>query len=642
MSQVVTINWYPQARRTVVADHMRMQPRQELLDIWRAVLRTSWRRNDEKWQWAGRYAPNSIVDAEQLLCLFLPASQVEVFGVDEPDRTGEDMLEALLPLGGATEIPRQLIRVFSEYFERYTDPETGTPVFSGGSYFDSDGAGIDPTGEQRSLDIVDSFAMAVTLSLGVIGFARVYRNTTRRTDVREQITRLEDLASTRLTAAMVGLLRSFSVNVFDTNSDFGLNLLRMVNQNRLANRQVVSDLQQELRQTTASFREVLIGSGQVSDLDSPDRLFECGWSWGIVRDAPQIETTEKIGEQRDGVAEQAPVLYFTVIAMDALEELFSERTRILGLLNEEQQRLSRALQLRWDLTRSYWATVATFGRGTQWPIEDIPWRTTDGEESEYFTLQVTSLAVKGLTQQRGTDSDLVRIGNVLYELANRGRITRRTLAKERDPGLALHEPGVRLNLIGSETVSENAPRLTWLVREYAPLLLQRLTLIAGLLGDARQRGDLLELADRVWDHVVERRLTRGPARDLWDEPGGAFPELGLSGDERPTWYYTERVVQALVVTANVLDRPPLRSDRLNAIAFELLSEAEHLFDRELMRGSGAGGPVLEETIKKIRATLRRTREVLPDRPGTAAILASNVLELLDELSAGRQNASEVI
>jgi len=72
-----------------------------------------------------------------------------------------------------------------------------------------------------------------------------------------------------------------------------------------------------------------------------------------------------------------------------------------------------------------------------------------------------------------------------------------------------------------------------------------------------------------------------------------------------------------------------------------LSEAEHLFDRELMRGSAAGGPVLEETVRQIRATLRRTREVLPDRPGTAAVLASDVLRRLDELSAGRQNAIEV-
>ena len=619
-----------------------MQPRQELLDIWRAVLRSSWRRGDQKWIWGGRYASNSIGDAEQLLCLLLPASQVDVFGVDEPDRTGDDMLAALDALGGATEIPRRLISVLIEYYERYTDLETGTPIFSGGSYFDGADPGYEPTEDQRAFDIVDSFAMAVTLSLATIGFVRVFRNTTRRTDVREQTARLEEMASARLSAAMVGLLRSFSVNVFDTNSLFGRNILRMVNQGGQPTRQVVTELQQELRQTTASFREVLIGSGQVSDLDSPDRLFECGWSWGIVADAPQVETTLKIGDQRDGVAEDAPYLYFTVIAMDAIEDLFSERTRILGLLNEEQQRLSRALQLRSDLTRSYWATVATFGSGVQWPIEDIPWRTTDGEESEYFTLQVTSLAVKGFTQRRGADSDLIRIGSVLYELANRGRITRRPLAKERDPGLALHEPGVRLTLNGSDALHEGDGKLSWLVREYAPLLLQRLAGIAGLLSDARQRSNLLELADRVWDHLVERRLIEGPGRDLWDQPAGAFPELPVARQDLPTWYYTERVVQALVVTANVLDRPPLRSDRLTAIAFELLGEAEHLFDRELMRGSGAGGPVLEETIKQIRATLRRTREVLPDRPGTAAVLASNVLNLLDELSAGRQNASEVV
>src|SRR5262245_14847097 len=134
---------------------MRMQPRQELLDIWRAMLRTSWRRerDDEQWLWGGRYASNSISDAEQLLCILLPASQVEVFGLDEPDRTGEEMLSALQSLGGATEIPRRLIRVLSNYFERYTDADTGTPVFSGGSYFDADGSGAQPTEDQRALDI---------------------------------------------------------------------------------------------------------------------------------------------------------------------------------------------------------------------------------------------------------------------------------------------------------------------------------------------------------------------------------------------------------------------------------------------------------------------------------------------------------
>ena len=45
--------------------------------------------------------------------------------------------------------------------------------------------------------------------------------------------------------------------------------------------------------------------------------------------------------------------------MDGIQDLFSERTRILGLLDEEQQRLAQALQLRSDLTRQFWSRIAT-------------------------------------------------------------------------------------------------------------------------------------------------------------------------------------------------------------------------------------------------------------------------------------------
>ena len=259
----------------------------------------------------------------------------------------------------------------------------------------------------------------------MLGFLRVLRSAVRREESKAEIEALEGQASLRLSAAMVGLLRSFTVNAFDVDTQFGQALIRTVNQANLPQRQVVAQLRRELRQTIASFREILIGSGQVSNLDSPDRLFECGWSWGIVTEAPPIETEEPVGEQPKGAAQDAPYLYFTVIALDAIEDLFSERTRILGLLNDEQQRLSRALQLRWELTRSYWATVATFGDGHRWPLADIPWRTTDEDASDYYTLLVTSLAVKGLARERGSDTESARVGMVLTELANRARITRR-------------------------------------------------------------------------------------------------------------------------------------------------------------------------------------------------------------------------
>jgi hypothetical protein len=612
---------------------MRMQPRQELLDIWRAVARASWQK--DQWVWGGQVARNSISDAEQLLCLLLPASQVPVFTIDDPDRTGDDMLAALAPMGGATEIPRKLAGILLEYYKEYDD--NGTPLFSGGSYFGPSNEGVPPTEEQLRLDIVDSYAMSVTLSLATIGFVKVFRNATKRKVTLDQLEELADRASVRLTAALVGLLRSFSVNVFDADSATGKTLISTVNQENLPPREVAASLRTELRQTIASFREILIGSGQDPDLDSANRLFECGWSWGTVNGAPEVPTTDRIGLQRDGLAEQAPYLYFTIVALDAIEDLFSERTRVLGLLNEEQQRLSRALQLRSDLTRSYWATVATFGPGT-WPVEDPPWRTTDGESSDYFTLQVTSLAVKGLMARRGVDAELVRIGRVLTELANRSRLTRRP--DKVDPAVALHNPGVTLHLVGTEKL--NADRINWVVSEFAPLLLQRTANVAGLLTEARERATLLDTADRVWEHMLRRRLqntVRNAA--LWDDTSAAFPGFGLPEQHSPSWYITERVVQALVIAAGVLDRPPLRSLRLAEYAADLLNEAEQLFDRELMRGSASGLSLLGQ-IQAINANLRRARQVLADQPGTAAGLANKVLEQLNDLAAGRQNAKGVI
>lgn len=612
---------------------MRIQPRQQLLEIWAATVRASWDERARIWRWGGRDGSNSISDAEQLLCLLMPATQVSAFNLDRPDETADEMVRALRPLGNATEIPRTLISVLREYFTKYTG-EDGTPIFSGSTYFATSGPGT-PSKEQLKLDIVDSFAMSVTLSLAVLGFLRVLRAAVRRDESKQEIDALENQASVRLSAAMVGLLRSFTVNAFDIDSQFGQALVRTVNQNNLPQRQVVSQLRRELRQTIATFREILIGSGQVRDLDSPDRLFECGWSWGIVNEAPPIETDEPVGDQAKGVAQDAPYLYFTVIALDAIEDLFSERTRILGLLNDEQQRLSRALQLRWELTRSYWATVATFGDGRRWPLEDIPWRTTDEDASDYYTLLVTSLAVKGLVLERGSDTELSRVGLVLTELANRARITRRPF--DQDPSLALHSPGVQVTLIGSEELGDT--RLTWTVSEFAALLLQRSTVIAGLLNEAEQKARLLELADRVWDHLATRRLDTGRNRNLWDQPRKVFGQLTINHDQ-PSWYYTERVVQGLVTTANMLSRPPLRSTRLSDLANDLLSEAEHLYDLELLTGGGEAGPRMRETLKIARVNLQRAREIVQDRPGTAATLASTVLIALDELAAARRDVTE--
>ncbi len=609
---------------------MKIQPRQQLLDVWRAVANTSFQ--DGKWVWGGRDRTNSISDAEQLLCIMYPATVYPSFRLERPDETADDILDALAVLGDSTDIPRLLIKVATEYMERYTG-DRGTPIFSGEDYFAPHVSGTAPSLGQRNLDVVDSFSMSITLTLATIGFSRIFRNVIRREDLRQEVDKLEALASTRLSAAMVGLLRSFSVNVFDANSTAGRTLCRVINQSGLPERRIVEKLQRALVANRAGLRDLTFGLEQTTDIENPNRLFECGWSWGIIKDAPHIKTTEEIGPQPDGVAQAAPYLYFTVVALDGIADLFSTRTRVLGLLSEEQLRLANALQRRWDLTQSYWSTIASLG-ADRWPLEDIPWRTTDDEESDYFSLLVSSIVVQDLVERRGSDADLGRVGRVLEELASRSRITRRPLRD--DPAVQLHAPGLRIRLGGSEEAGEYP--IGWVVSNFAPLLLKRTVRIVELLGDTDLRGRLLALADDVWEHLLRRRLHDGPGRHLWDQPGEVFDRVSVR-HELQSWYHTERVVECLVAAVNMAGRAPLRSTRLTDMATDLLNEADHLFDRELLSWSGEAGPSMRSALQSVRANLRRAREILADRPGSATVLASEVLRDLDRLAAARQDVT---
>jgi len=64
---------------------MQIQPRQQLLDAWRATARLSY--PDSSWRFGGREGTNSISDAEQLLCLMAPATEVPIFRLDKPGVT---------------------------------------------------------------------------------------------------------------------------------------------------------------------------------------------------------------------------------------------------------------------------------------------------------------------------------------------------------------------------------------------------------------------------------------------------------------------------------------------------------------------------------------------------------------------------
>jgi len=618
---------------------MEIQTRRHILEIWRAAV--SYCFPDGKWNWGGhRSARNSISDAEQLLTILYPATAIDSLKIDRVDQTADDVLDSLRAMGNALDIPRRLIAVLTEYMRTYTID--GTPDFSGNSYFDvleEDGAA--PKSEQLRLPVVDSYSMSISLCLASLGFLQVYREGVKTPRMQREVDDLEKLASTRLSAAMVGLLRSFTINTFLPTDPPGETMCRMINQGNIPSENLVHDLLDELLEVRSSLqKELTLGLSQVADeLENPGRLFECGWSWGVVDGAPQIDSTDDIGGQPAGTADARPYLYFTVVALDGIQDVFSERTRILGLLSEEQQRLASALQLRWDLTRQFWSKVATFGAGRRWPMEDLPWTTSDGAESDYFSLLLTSIVIEGAGRERGLSVDVERVGRLLEELADRGRITRRPIAV--DPAISLHIPGMRLRLYGSEKVAEG-PLLQWTVSSYASLVLKRLLRVAELIDDKVTRLRFLDLADQIWVHLEQRRIEAPNGRGLWDEPTQAFGRTPFAPYGGPSWYHTERVIEALVAAANVTQSQAASADReLAEFAVKLIAEAEQLFDQELLRGTNDSGVRLRERFQVVGAKLRRARGLLVDRPGTAGVLASEVLRELDTVDAARQDTARM-
>jgi hypothetical protein len=288
------------------------------------------------------------------------------------------------------------------------------------------------------------------------------------------------------------------------------------------------------------------------------------------------------------------------------------------------------LQLRFELTRSYWATIATFG-SARWPLEDLPWRTTDGLEADYLSLLVSGMVMQNMEGVRASNADMRRVGGVLEELANRGRITRRSTVTEST--INVHHPGISFPLIGSEDVG--GPRLSWTVADISPLLLKRTLSLASMISLGPARSKLLDLSGDVWEHLRTRVIHDGAGNGLWDQPAGAFPQLGERYKD-VSWYYTKRVVDCLVTAARVVNEPPVRSDLLAQFAAELLNEADHLYDRELLNGTTYSGDQLRDELDRIGAELHRARTVRSERPGVAVAVTEEVLRKLDRLSAARR------
>ncbi|MCQ9130602.1 MULTISPECIES: SCO2524 family protein [Streptomyces] len=611
---------------------MQIKPRQHLLDMWQAFARHSF--DGGAWSWGDHGGHSSVADAERLLCLLYPATEIPALRLDAPDTTEPDVLRALRNVGDSGDIPLRLLEILGDFMDRHRS-EDG-PGFAGGDYFAPEDPDRELSPEQRGVDVVDSYSMSVSLCLATLHFCRVFRGRTRRASTLARIERLVQDAGARLTAAMVGLLRSFTVDVVDISSDQGQALARLLGRGRLSDRQVLQRFQRRFTSLRALITEsIRLGlDADVRDqLRDENRLFECGWAWTVVKGAPEIEldpeTAAAVGAQPRGLAHPTPYLHFTVVALDGIIDLFSERTLVLGLLTAEQQKLSDALRLRWELTQQYWSGIALFDDGV-WPLEDIPWRTTlQRLESEYFSLTVVSVLVHDRMRRPFTDHDLPRVIGVVERLAERGGITG---GAGRDPAHSLHKPGVTMPLLGSEALG---PAMTWTMNDFSTQLLKRTVQLCCLSRDITSTDRLLRLAEGILDHVWGRRITEGEGVGLWDH-------VPLARTSRPvgrgplSWGITERVAECMVAAHHLYSRLPIPSPRLSEQARDLISEARHLLGRE-QEGHPPPAPKSpqDEEIKRIEADLRRARNLVEAQPGTACALAARVMERLDALARAR-------
>jgi hypothetical protein len=190
---------------------------------------------------------------------------------------------------------------------------------------------------------------------------------------------------------------------------------------------------------------------------------------------------------------------------------------------------------------------------------------------------------------------------------------------------------------------ELGPQLYWNVADFAPLLLKRSLEAAGLSANVHSRDRLMSLAEETMEHLGKRKLRQGPGTGLWDDPVEVFlpGEDRLPGqrEDKVSWYLTERFIEAMVTGSKTFEETALRTPQMVDRALELLNEADHLLNREMLEVEADDESAMQKGLSRIEATLARARQVLNDRPGTANALALRALGELDELAVARLDAA---
>jgi hypothetical protein len=595
----------------------KIDPTSELLEVWKRWLIYSL--DDAQTQdpgasrrWGDRDTPtrNAVADAEMLECVLLPGTALDGLMLDQilssPRRlqgTLEDARGALSPQGtNSGRAARALGVLFSrieDYLRTHRDEE-GRPTFRADGYVEAIDGELPEGG--FPCDFVDAYSLGLSVCIQTLTILRLLGERDTREEIEQalrgeglpalDLDAIGQLAEERLTAAMHGLKDSFVASK-STDKQWGY----------VAREPSGLDMDGTFFPHGPQMDRVRTQVERYLGIDLGDnKPWECGFTWGRARN---------VIPGHGWPADPAPYLYSTVIALDGIRDVTSQQVISSDILTPEQAALAAELSFCASAAIRHWELLA-FARqpisGVS-RLEDIPWRTPDYDEDEYYTLLVARVVV-GDGGRSGTLDDpeiLDRLVRISEELAQRGRITRHPVVdpgrdriseaadeapnpkRSADPGLRLHAPGKYLRL-GPADGSDGIP-VSLRIYDYAPQLLKLAAKLAQAAPNEREQGRLRELIEAGWRHLAARKArskvaasVRGrawaswPPEELWDMRSLNLDESSR-GDNAPwmevnSWYMTERVVEALVALVQLRQaRPgsPLQSSRL---LDELMAEVE--------------------------------------------------------------------
>jgi hypothetical protein len=642
---------------------MALSARQELYEILNHWTVTAAGRDASAPLWGddvtGDTERNAIGDAEMLLSFLTPTFVIDAFSLANidrvPDRGLANALEQLSKRDAGTAergfpVPGSSLKNFLEPRIRQFVTMPLDKAFAPGTYVTrSDGDEDDSIGA-ASLRVVDAYTLTISVCVQAMYLLTSWINHEENaaspevdrlgSAVRDGLVDTRNLCSDRLTKALLGLIRSFTVVSYDDwvgpgAPGGGYESSRLWEQKNA--RAWPNGLEFGWSSDTlATVRRRLGARPEYNALLRGDHIpFACGFAWGPTSDEfwgddQMPEAQEEHPTFADGAtpvwATDAPYLYFTITAIEGVADLLATKVRSANILTRDQSYLAAQLGFLVENTTMYWRALAFAPRtkrgdeGEGWYLELLPWRTADGDRDDYYSLYVVGL-ILGAREQTLNAAQLGRIIMLLEELAQRARITRAPYVfgdeDASDPALRIHYPGKPLTLAYADEVSD-LPGYIWRVDDFAPKLLKLAGVAAQRAEDPALRRRALKLADEIWEKNLKHRAFRKYVRgSVWDAPLRPYaitPELwvghnpeedgeqsaaGLDPDgleERYSWHMTQRVSEALVAVTRGQERSTTTGDQMRVITEEIL-------DSLAERGSALDGyrAQLSEAEERLRA-----------------------------------------